>query len=70
MTSVMYNVAVNGRVTGPFDIATLRNMCMAGELLKESLVWTADMSTWQKAGDVEELKALFCEMPPIPGTAN
>lgn len=43
MPSVMYNVAVNGQATGPFDIATLRNMYIAGEFLKESLVWTAGM---------------------------
>lgn len=68
--AAMYNVAVNGQVTGPFDTVTLRNMFMTGELLKESLVWTAGMSNWQKAGDVEELKSMFCEMPPVPGTNN
>lgn len=64
--SVMYNVAVNGQATGPFDMVTLRNMFMAGTFLKESLVWTAGMGNWQKAGDIEELKSMFCEMPPIP----
>lgn len=66
MPSIMYSVAINGQATGPFDIATLRNMYMTGKFSKESLVWTAGMSGWQKARDVECLKALFCEMPPIP----
>ena len=69
-SSVMYNVAVNGQATGPFDMVTLRNMFMAGTFLKESLVWTAGMSNWQKAGDVEELKSMFCEMPPIPNDST
>lgn len=69
-SSAMYNVAVNGQATGPFDMVTLRNMFMAGTFLKESLVWTAGMSNWQKAGDVEELKSMFCEMPPIPNDST
>lgn len=69
-SSAMYNVAVNGQATGPFDMVTLRNMFMAGTFLKESLVWTAGMSNWQKAGAVEELKSMFCEMPPIPNDST
>ena len=75
--NVMYNVAVNGNPTGPFDMETLAKMVMAGELLRETLVWSNGMTEWKKAGEVNELKNIFAvtpppipnngsEMPPIP----
>ena len=64
---VMYNVAVNGQATGPFDINTLQQMAMAGQITADSLVWKAGMSEWAKAGGVDELRDLFKNvMPPIP----
>lgn len=66
----VYNVAVNGQATGPFDVATLSKMVMTGRLLKESLVWSVGMPNWVKACEVEELKSLFSEMPPIPNDNN
>ena len=63
---VAYNVAVNGQATGPFDLATLQKMITSGQLIKDSLVWKSGMASWAKAGDVDEIKSLFPEMPPIP----
>ena len=62
----VFNVALNGQPTGPFDLATLSKMMVAGEFARETLVWTNGMSDWAKAGDVEALKGVFSEMPPIP----
>lgn len=59
-----YHVAVNGQAAGPFDMATLQQMAMSGQLTADSLVWTAGMAQWEKAGSINELKALI--MPPIP----
>lgn len=65
--TVAYNVAVNGQATGPYDLNTLQQMVMAGQILASSLVWQAGMSTWVRADSVEELKGLFANvMPPIP----
>ena len=64
--AAVYNVAVNGQSTGPFDMNTLTQMIMAGTLLRETLVWTSGMANWTKAGDVNELKPMFSEMPPVP----
>lgn len=64
VVSVMYHVAVNGQPTGPFDIATLTKMAEDGSFIKESLVWTAGMAQWSKAGDVEDLKRIFSQTPP------
>lgn len=68
--ATVYNVAVNGQPTGPFDMNTLAQMVVAGTLLRESLVWTSGMANWAKAGEVNELKALFPEMPPIPDNSK
>lgn len=64
---VTYNVAVNGQVTGPYDINTLQQMIMAGQLSASSLVWKIGMSEWVRADSVNELKNIFAmDMPPIP----
>lgn len=67
--TVAYHVAVNGQATGPFDLNTLAQMVVSGQLVTGSLVWKAGMSAWAKADAVDELKGLFTNvMPPIPPT--
>lgn len=64
---VTYHVAVNGQATGPYDINTLQQMIMAGQLSASSLVWKTGMREWVRADSVDELKNLFnTTMPPIP----
>lgn len=64
---VTYNVAVNGQATGPYDINTLQQMIMAGQLSASSLVWKTGMREWTRADSVEELSNLFnTSLPPIP----
>lgn len=62
----MYNVAVNGQSTGPYDLNTLQQMANAGQFLASSLVWKAGMLEWVKAETVDELKDMFIVAPPIP----
>ena len=73
--STYYNVAVNGQATGPYNLITVAKMIGAGEIIKETLVWTSGMVDWAKAGEVPALRDLFDnetntskakEMPPIP----
>ncbi len=66
VTSVAYNVAVNGQATGPFDIPTLTQMASSGSLTKESLVWKTGMQNWVAAGSVQELNIVFSSVPPTP----
>ncbi|MEE0687035.1 MAG: SPFH domain-containing protein [Lachnospiraceae bacterium] len=67
--TVAYNVAVNGQATGPFDLATLQQMTIAGQFAGSSLVWRPGMSAWVAAETVDELKAVLANaMPPIPPT--
>ena len=66
-----YHVAVNGTVTGPFDMVVLAQMAAAGQLTRESLVWKPGMREWSAAGSVVELSCLFVAgsasgMPPVP----
>lgn len=65
--TIAYHVAINGQAAGPFDIATLKQMVVGGQLTADSLVWKNGMAQWTKAGTVDELKNLFAnDMPPIP----
>lgn len=65
--TVMYNVAVDGQATGPFDLATLQKMAIAGQFAGSSLVWKAGMEAWAPAESIEELKEVLSNvMPPIP----
>lgn len=64
-----YHVAVNGQASGPYDMATLKNMAAAGSFTRDSLVWKQGMTEWSAAGTVAELESVFGTpgMPPIPG---
>lgn len=63
---VTYHVAVNGQAAGPYNINTLQQMIMAGQLSASSLVWKTGMREWTHADSVEELSNLFnTSLPPI-----
>jgi membrane protease subunit (stomatin/prohibitin family) len=59
-----YHIAVNGQQAGPFDAAALAAKAQAGELTRDTLVWSAGMAGWTKAGEVAELASLFSALPP------
>ena len=61
-----YHVAVNGQATGPYDINTLSQMAINGQLTEGTLVWKKGMTAWSRADSIDELKGLF--IPPIPQT--
>ena len=60
----LYNVAVNGQSTGPYDLNTLKNMAANGQFNAQSQVWKAGMASWQAAGQVQELAPIFTQTPP------
>ena len=63
----VYNVAVGGQSTGPYDIATLTQMAAGGQFNKDSLVWKNGMANWVAAGTVQELAGIFApSVPPVP----
>ena len=62
-----YHVAINGQAAGPFHLATLQQMAIAGQFTAASLVWKAGMTEWAKAETVDELKQVLANVvPPIP----
>ena len=62
----VWHVAENGETKGPFSKAALGRMATAGEIGRDTYVWTAGQDGWKKAGDVMELAQLFTVMPPPP----
>ena len=61
---VAYHVAINGQAAGPFDLATLKQMALAGQFAANSLVWKAGMAEWAKADSMEDLRSIFTDVPP------
>jgi len=63
-TETRYHVALNGQQQGPFGTAELQRMVQAGQLTRDTLVWTAGMANWTRAGEVAGLSAVFGSLPP------
>ena len=59
-----FHVAVGQNQTGPFDVGALQQQAASGQLTRNTLVWSAGMAQWAKAGEVPELAALFAATPP------
>ena len=64
--TIAYYVAVNGQAQGAFSLEVLKQMNQNGQLSKDTLVWKQGMENWEKAGNVDDLKSIFVEIPPIP----
>jgi len=62
----VWHVAKDGVTSGPFSRASMGRMASAGELTRETYVWTAGQDGWKKAEDVRELAQLFTVLPPPP----
>ena len=64
-----FHVAVDGKQQGPYDMSTLQSLISGGQLTTETLIWSAGMATWTKAGEVAEMNDLFEAIPPpMPGS--
>lgn len=59
-----FHVAINGQQQGPFEKSVLQGMAASGQLTRDTLVWSAGMANWTKAGDVPELSDVFASVPP------
>lgn len=62
----VWHIAKDGTTSGPFSKADMGRMASAGELTRQSYVWTAGQDGWLKAEDVTELAQLFTVLPPPP----
>jgi membrane protease subunit (stomatin/prohibitin family) len=64
--TIQYFIAINAQQTGPFSIEQLRQFSQNNQFTKSHHVWKPGMAAWELASNVQELSALFAEMPPIP----
>jgi len=65
----VWHIAEGGEVTGPFSKAAMGQKAKAGELTRETMVWTPGQDGWMTADDVAELAQLFTVLPPpAPGS--
>jgi hypothetical protein len=55
-----YFISINDNQNGPYD----KDELLSNGLTRDSLVWTEGMEDWNKAGEVEDLKHLFGQIPP------
>jgi len=69
-TPARYHVALDGQASGPHELERLGQMIGTGQLKKDTLVWSPEMSDWAQAGEVAGLGSLFGEQrttpPPLP----
>ena len=62
----VWHIAEGGKTSGPFSKAKLGRMASAGEITRDTYVWTAGQDGWMRAEDVRELAQLFTILPPPP----
>lgn len=66
LPTAVYHVAVNGQAAGPYSIDALSQMAAAGQLTRDSLVWTSGMPEWVRAESVDAIRSIFLVTPPNP----
>ena len=64
ITKTVYNVAINGQSTGPYEISSLEQMAQAGEIDGSTLVWKPGMDRWTEISYVDELSQILNAIPP------
>ena len=62
----MFYALLGGAQQGPFAVVQLHQMAQIGQILPDTLVWSAGMPGWAAAGTVPALAALFGAVPPPP----
>ncbi len=66
----LWHVAENGQTYGPYGRADLGRMVSEGKFSRDTLVWTAGMTGWTRAGEIAALAQLFTVAPPPPPPAG
>lgn len=57
-------VGLNGQISGPFNTAKLKELAIAGQLQKDTLVWKKGMAEWIPAAQLTETADLLSQLPP------
>ena len=61
---VEWYIAVNEKASGPFSENEIKRLLLEKKMNKETLVWFAGMSEWQKAENTPNILKLFLQLPP------
>ena len=62
--STEWYVAINEKATGPFSENEMKGLLLEKKVTKETLVWCAGMSEWQKAECTPNILKLILQLPP------
>lgn len=57
-------IAINGKASGPFTENVIKKLLLEKRITKETLVWCAGMSEWQKIECTPSVLKLFLQLPP------
>lgn len=60
----VYNVAQNGKPTGPYSISSLIQMAQTGQIKADTLVWKPGMNSWSAISAMAELSDVLSAIPP------
>lgn len=60
----LFYAAINSQQAGPFQPGEIKLKISAGEITRDTLVWTEGMGEWKKASDIAEIAAIFSTLPP------
>ncbi len=63
----VYNIAVNGQSTGPYNKETLSQMAQAGQIDASTLAWRPGIANWTAISDIPELASVLSSVPPKLG---
>lgn len=64
--SASFYVAVNGQTTGPYPLANIRNMIIAGQIFATTYVFRFGGSEWKIAEAEPEIEQIFKSLLPPP----
>lgn len=59
-------IAVNGKSEGPFNANQMAQGAQAGQVSRETLVWSQSIGDWKPAGEVVQLSMIFGPPSPPP----
>lgn len=56
-------LAINNQPNGPMTLSQVAEHVKSGQANSKSMAWTAGMTNWQAAGELDQLKPIF--QPPV-----
>lgn len=57
-------IALEGKPSGPYTEADIRNLLLTHKLSKEDWVWSTGMPNWEQAKNVAEILKMIIQLPP------